>query len=174
MSTLDSILHSNMTVLTRDIYQRYISPKASQAHYILVGRAIVLGLLVVGYLLSVTTAQLLVVLVAFSGAGALQLMPAILGVCFPTRRLLTRAGVLSGIGVGLATLYVTLNLPGIDLVLAGASAHPLGLHAGVWSVLANFVVTIIVSRFTRPPSPETVRRIHGEIEQFVYGDSGRE
>ena len=160
MSTLDSILHANMTVLTRDVYQRYVAPDASQGHYILVGRAIVLALLVVGYMLSVTTFQFLVTLVALSGAGALQLMPAILGVCFPTRRLLTKAGVLAGIGTGLATLYVTVVV----------TPHPFGLHGGVWSVSANFIVTLIVSRFTRPSSPETVRRIHGELERFVYGE----
>lgn len=170
MSTLDSILHSNMTVLTRDVYQRYIAPRASQAHYILVGRAIVLALLLVGYVLSVTTFQFLVVLVSLSGAGALQLMPAILGVCFPGRTLLTRTGVLSGVGVGLATLYLTLDMPGVHLLVGDQfSAHPLGLHAGVWSLLANAAVTFVVSRFTRRPTPATVRRIHGEIERFVHG-----
>ena len=159
MSTLDSILHSNMTVLTRDVYQRYIRPGATPGHYIQVGRLIVLTLLVVGYMLSITTFEFLVVLVAISGAGALQLMPAIFGVCFPTRRLFTRAGVLAGIGIGLLTLYLTLVI----------APHPLGLHGGVWSVVANFTVTIAVSRFTRPPSAETVRRIHGEVERFVYG-----
>jgi len=159
MSTLDSILHSNMTVLTRDIYQRYIATTASQGHYILVGRLIVLGLLIVGYALSITTAGFLVVLVSLSGAGALQLMPAILGVCFPTKRLLTRAGVLTGVGVGLATLYVTLTM----------YPHPLGLHGGVWSLLANAVAAVTVSGFTSAPSAETVERIHGEIERYVYG-----
>ncbi len=159
MSTLDSILHSNMTVLTHDVYQRYIKRGASQAHYIRVGRAIVVILLAVAYLLSVRTFEFLVVLVALSGAGALQLMPAFVGVCFPTRRLFTRAGVLAGIGLGLVTLYVTLFL----------SPHPLGLHAGIWSIVVNFLVTIGVSRFTRPPSAATVRRIHGEVERYVYG-----
>jgi SSS family solute:Na+ symporter len=162
MSTLDSILHSNMTVLTRDVYQRYIAPKASQAHYILIGRAIVLALLVVGYILSVTTVQFLVTLVALSGAGALQLMPGIIGVCFPSRRLMTRAGVLWGIGVGLTTLYVTLMI----------IPHPLGLHGGVWSLIANYVVAKAVSRFSAPPRAGTVRRIHGEIERFVHGEQG--
>ncbi|SVC17046.1 uncharacterized protein METZ01_LOCUS269900, partial [marine metagenome] len=83
MSTLDSILHANMTVLTRDIYQRYVAPDRAQAHYVAVGRIIIAGLLVVGYLLSVGTYDFLVVLVTLSGAGALQLMPAILGVCMP-------------------------------------------------------------------------------------------
>ena len=159
MSTLDSILHSNMTVLTRDVYQRYIKPEASQAHYIAVGRVLVLVLLAVGYFLSVRTFGFLVTLVTMSGAGALQLMPAILGVCFPTRRVLTRSGVLAGIGTGLIVLYLTM-VPW---------PHPLSLHAAVWSVAANGLVTVIVSRFTRPPSAATVQRIHDEVERFVYG-----
>ena len=160
MSTLDSILHANMTVLTRDVYQRYVAAHASPGHYILVGRVFVVALLVVGYLLTVNTSEFLVVLVALSGAGALQLMPAVLGVCFPTRRLLTRTGVLAGIGTGMATLYLTLVV----------IPHPLSLHGGIWSVLVNFVVTIGVSRCTRPPTAATVWRIHGEMERFVYGD----
>jgi SSS family solute:Na+ symporter len=160
MSTLDSILHSNMTVLTRDVYQRYIVRGASQSHYVQAGRVMVLLLLLVGYSLSVRTFDLLVVLVSLSGAGALQLMPAFLGVCFPSRRLLTRAGVLAGIGVGMATLYFTLLV----------HPHPLGMHAGVWSLLANALTTVVVSHFTRPPSDATVERIHGELERFVYGE----
>ncbi len=61
-------------------------------------------------------------------------------------------------------------MPGVNLVFGNATAHPLGLHAGVWSVLVNFVVTIVVSHFTNPPSAQTVRRVHGEVERFVYGD----
>lgn len=160
MSTLDSILHANTTILTRDIYQRYVVRDASPSHYIQVGRVIVVGLLVIGYLLSVRTFGLLVVLVSLSGSGALQLMPAVLGVCMPAKRPLTRAGVLSGIAAGLATLYVTLIV----------TPHPFGMHAGIWSLLVNGLVAIVVSRFTRVSSPATVARIHGEIERFVYGE----
>lgn len=159
MSTLDSILHSNMTVLTRDVYQRYMAPDRSQAHYVLVGRIIVLALLGVGYVLSVTTADFLVTLVTLSGAGALQLMPGILGVCFPSRRLTTAAGVLSGIGVGMAVLYATLVV----------IPHPLGMHGAVWALAANFLVTWTVSRRSAPPSPATVARVHGAVEDYVYG-----
>jgi SSS family solute:Na+ symporter len=122
---------------------------------------IVLGLLLVGYLLSVRTYNFLVVLVALSGSGALQLMPGILGVCFPGGRTLTRTGVLAGLGVGLATLYVTLRIV----------PHPLGIHAGIWSLLINGAVALVVSSFTRAPSSETVRRVHGELERFVYGEA---
>lgn len=160
MSTLDSILHANMTVLTRDVYQRYVAPDRSQAHYVWVGRAIVLGLLVIGYVLSVRSFDFLVVLVTLSGAGALQLMPGIVGVCFPGRRSLTRAGVLAGLGVGLAVLYMTLVV----------HPHPLGMHGAIWALAANGLTAWAVSAFSAPPADETRLRIHGEVERFVYGD----
>ena len=163
MSTLDSILHANMTVLTRDVYQRYIVRQATPAHYIRFGRMAVLGLLALGFVLSIRTFNFLVVLVALSGAGALQLMPAILGVCFPSRRVLTRTGVLAGIAAGLVTLHVTLRV----------IPHPLGMHAWVWSLLVNALVTVAVSRVTAPPSGATVARIHGEVDRFIYGGQAR-
>jgi len=169
MSTLDSILHSNMTVLTRDVYQRYVAPGATQAHYVWIGRLIVVGLLGVGYVLSVKTFAFLVTLVTLSGSGALQLMPAIIGVCFPGRRTFTRAGVLGGMVAGLAVLYLTLVPAPNPLAGVVDLPHPLGVHAAVWSIVANFAVTIVVSRLTPPPSAETVIRIHGEVERFVYG-----
>ena len=161
MSTLDSILHANMTVLTRDIYQRYIVRDANDMHYVWVGRAIIAVLLVIGYLLSVRTYGFLVTLVTLSGSGALQLLPAMLGVCMPSRRLRTATGILAGIGVGLATLYTTLFIV----------PNPWGIHHSLWALAANFLTVMVVSRFTAPPSAETVERIHGEIERFVYGDT---
>ena len=160
MSTLDSILHANMTVLTRDVYQRYVAPDRTQKHYVMFGRAVVLVLLAVGYVLTVSTFEFLVTLITLSGAGALQLMPAILGVCYPGRRSTTRAGVIAGIVAGLLTLYITRVMV----------YQPLGIHEAAWSLAVNFVVTIIVSRFSAPPSDETRVRIHGEIERFVYGE----
>ncbi len=168
MSTLDSILHSNMTVLTRDVYQRYVAPRRNQAHYVAFGRCVVVGLLVVSYLLTVNSFDFLVRLVTLSATGTLQLLPAVCGVCFPSKRLTTRTGVVAGLATGLATLYVTgFGLPLVEA--GGALVRPLGVHEALWSVAANFVVTLGVSRFTRPPSEETVARIHGEVEDFVYG-----
>lgn len=164
MSTLDSILHANMSVLTRDVYQRYLAPDRTQQHYVMVGRAIVMALLVVGYFLSVRTFDFLVVLVTLSGSGALQLMPMIVGVCFPGRFVFTRAGVLAGLATGLSVLYVTLVVV----------PHPLGMHGGIWSLIANSIIAIGVSAVTSPPSDETLTRIHGEVERQVYGPSSQE
>jgi SSS family solute:Na+ symporter len=88
-------------------------------------------------------------------------MPAIIGVLFPTRRTLTRAGVLAGLVVGLVTLYVTLVV----------APHPFGLHGGIWALLFNTVVTLMVSAVTDPPSDDTVERIHGEVERQIYPET---
>ena len=100
-------------------------------------------------------------LVTLSGSGALQLMPAILGVCFPGGRTLTRAGVLAGLVSGLATLYVTLVVV----------PHPMGMHGGLWGLLVNSVIAVAVSAVTPGPTSETIRRIHGEVERLVYGST---
>ena len=168
MSTLDSILHANMTVLTRDVYQRYIARGRTQAHYVFVGRAIVLGLLAIAFGLSVTESDLLVAIVTLSGSGALQLLPAVVGVCFPGGRSFSRTGVLAGLVAGLGALALTLPLP-ISLPVPW-DAHPLGIHGGIWGLVANVVVAVVVSVVTRHPSEATVARVHGEIERFVHGE----
>lgn len=160
MSTLDSILHANTTVLTRDVYQRFINPEASRAHYVQVSRIFIVGFLLIGYVLSVYTFEYLVILVTLSGAGALQLMPAIVGVIFPSRFRYSTAGVLAGITAGLVTLFFTLVV----------WPHPLTLHGGVWGTAVNWTVAWLVSRVTPSPSPATVNRIHGALEWFIYGD----
>ena len=164
MSTLDSILHANMTVLTRDVYQRYLARDRSQKHYVRVGQGIVLALLGVAYWLSLQESALLVSIINLSGSGALQLLPAIIGVCFPGGRSLSKAGVLAGLAAGVATLWWSLLL----------DPNPMGIHGGLWGLAANFVVAVAVSTVTRGPSEETVERVHGEVERFVYGDDETE
>jgi len=56
-------------------------------------------------------------------------------------------------------LYVTLVV----------SPHPLGMHGGLWGLLVNTAVALNVSAYTTPPSAETIERVHGEVERFVYG-----
>jgi SSS family solute:Na+ symporter len=88
-------------------------------------------------------------------------MPAIMGVCFPGGRTFTKAGVLSGLGSGLGVLYFTLVV----------SPHPLGVHGGIWGLVCNALVAWFVSRLSAPPSAETIARVHGEVERFVYGEN---
>jgi len=158
MSTLEGIIHSNMTVLTRDVYQRYIRPEAPPEHYVKVGRFIIVALIVVGYWLSLANYDFLVTIVTLSGAGALQLWPGVMGNLFPSKFRFTRTGVMAGLIAGLLALYWTLIV----------YPHPLTLHGGVWATGVNFVIAGGVSLFTEPPSKETTMRIHGSLEEAMY------
>ncbi len=159
MSTLDSILHANMTVLTRDVYQRYLVEGKSQEHYIFVGRMIVVALLIVAFILTLWSSATLVDLVQVSSIGALQLLPGLLGICFPSKNLTTRLGVLAGILIGLdISIFTVYVVP-----------HPFAIHGALWGLTANFAATYFVSRMTAPPSVDTRRRIHGMLEEFVHG-----
>ena len=159
MSTVDSILHANMTVLTRDIYQRYLAPDREPAHYINVGRLAAILIMIIASWLALSGTDSLVVIVSMSGAGALQLMPGILNVCFPTRRTLTSSGMVAGVIAGLITLYLT------SVVIP----HPLGLHGGIWSLLVNFAVAVAVSTVTKSPDAQTRQRMRSVMEELVYG-----
>jgi SSS family solute:Na+ symporter len=159
MSTLDSILHSNMTVLTRDVYQRYVNPDADEARVVMMGRVIIVALLLVAFVLSISSSDFLVVIVTMSAAGALQLMPGICAVCLPSPRPLTANGVLAGVFAGMATLYVTTIM----------TPHPLGIHGGIWALTANWSTAWVVTRFSTAPDAARVARIHGALEDFIYG-----
>lgn len=148
MSTLSGILHANMTLLSRDLFQGYLRPAASGSQAIRFGRWCVVFITVLGFLLTVLNPGFLVQLVAVSGAGALQLLPAVAGNLFPNRLRLSKQGVLAGLSVGLPVLGLTLFGLGSWL-----QPHPLGLHAGIWGLLANLAVAWAWSRRGGIPGP---------------------
>ena len=61
--------------------------------------------------------------------------------------------------VGLATLYVTTVV----------SPHPWGMHGGIWALMVNWLLAWSLTLVTAAPEPARVGRIHGALEEFVYG-----
>ena len=78
---------------------------------------------------------------------------------FPSRFLFTARAITLGLLASLATLFYTLVV----------NPHPLDIHGGVWAVAVNFVLVILVSRRTEPPSQETVQRIPSGRGFFAIG-----
>jgi Na+/proline symporter len=60
---------------------------------------------------------------------------------------------------GMVVLFITLVVV----------PHPYGMHGGIWALLLNTLVAWGVSMVSAPPSAQTVKRVHGEIEKLVYG-----
>jgi solute:Na+ symporter, SSS family len=162
------------TVFTYDLYQSYIHKGASDRHYLKVGRWATVG----GILLSIATAYAAIsfnnimdtLQLVFSFVNAPLFATFLLGM-FSKRT--TGHGAFTGLicGTGAAMIHHGLTLP--------IEAHP-GVHGGwlhvihtypsdmaqnfygaIWAFSINFVVTVIVSRFSAPkPEAELVGLVH--------------
>jgi solute:Na+ symporter, SSS family len=175
------------TVFTYDLYQAYIHKGASDRHYLAVGRWATVG----GILLSICTAFAAInfnnimdtLQLVFSFVNAPLFATFLLGM-FSKRT--TGHGAFTGLiaGTVAAMVHHGLTLP--------IEAHP-GIHGGwitvlhhypsdmaqnfygaIWAFSVNFVVTVIVSLFTRPrPESELVGLVHSltpkpEVSHVVW------
>lgn len=73
-----------------------------------------------------------------------QIFPLVLGVFAWPRS--SKAGVCTGLAVGLT----------ITILFTFVWVHPLGIHAGIWGLLFNLPISIIVSLMTKPAKRETL------------------
>ncbi|MEZ4702046.1 MAG: sodium:solute symporter family protein [Rhodothermales bacterium] len=164
MSTADSNLHALSAIITRDIYDRFIDPTASEARRTWVGRLIIFfatGLALLIVIVSRTSATVnLVGMIAQLGLLAIafssQLLPMAFDMLFIKRG--TRQGAVAGIVVGLGIVF--LLSPLWPSILGGGSdaltQFRTILDIGAWGLLANVVVFGVVSAMTRQqPVSET-------------------
>ncbi|MDA0350112.1 MAG: sodium:solute symporter family protein [Verrucomicrobia bacterium] len=165
MSTADSNLHALSAVLTRDVYDKFVRPKADERERTWFGRiVIIVATLLSLWLVSIgdknpdfkplaLIAQLMFVAMAFS----CQLLPLAIDVLFLRRGTQTGAiwGILSGILVVFLFTPVTTLLPGHGF---GNSIRELTgtlsklFDIGFVGVVVNALVFVIVSKFTEQPA----------------------
>jgi SSS family solute:Na+ symporter len=158
MSTADSNLHTLSALLTRDIFDRFIHPGASQTQRAWVGRAVIAIATLVALamvLISETSTtfnpvqeigKLMILAIAFS----CQLLPVAFDMLYFRRG--TRLGAIAGMIAGLVIVFTftpfasgaTESL-GLAETLKSLSKH---VHAGMWGLMTNTLVFIIVSTFT--------------------------
>jgi SSS family solute:Na+ symporter len=148
ISTADSNLHALSAILTKDIYIRFIRPKAGGKEGVLVGRVIIFLATIVALWLALTQPGMIVPIGFISMAATLQLVPPVMALFWWPR--VTKAGAIGGILVGLAVMFL-------------ARSSPLGIHFGFWGVMANSAVLLSVSLLTSPRGKELVREFEGAI-----------
>ena len=179
MSTADSNLHAMSAVVTRDVYDRFIHPEASDKERTWVGRGVIAGgtILSVGLVLLSKSVEesakkgeatdplamivsLMILAIAFSS----QLLPVTADMLFIRKG--TKAGAIAGILVGLSivALFSPLVTPhlGDELKKTIAQMGKL-LDKGTWGLIANTIVFAVVSSFTEQVSQEK----REEMEQII-------
>jgi SSS family solute:Na+ symporter len=165
MSTADSNLHALSAVLTRDVYDRYVRPQASERERTWVGRGIILvATLLALWLVHVSEratgefnpfsliAEMMLLAIAF----ACQLLPPTLDILFFRKG--TTAGVIAGLIAGLIVVLAFTPLSNLFLETGGAFEEGRDrvkrlVDIGCCGFVVNVLVFALVSRWTRPLDP---------------------
>jgi SSS family solute:Na+ symporter len=166
MSSIDSVLNSTATLWTKDIYQRFIKKQASDKHYLAVGQIATLVLLVLGVVTSPVSSRYEGIYVAvqtylsfFQGPTFSVLL---LGI-FWSRT--TQWGGLSGLAGGLI-VSILLHWFSDELF----TINDPFLYVSWWSFVAGFIITIVVSLFTRPHPRE---KLYGLVYRLAQREQNK-
>lgn len=145
MSSVDSYTNSAATIVSRDLYKRFLAPDRDDAHYLRVGRLVSLGMIVMGVAMVPVVERLTIyeafqTFLSFFQGPTLTLL---LGGLFWPRA--TQAGGLAALGAGLVCSSVLYFGVGVGF-----------LHLSFWSFAVAAITLVGVSRFTPPPDPALI------------------
>jgi SSS family solute:Na+ symporter/sodium/proline symporter len=151
VSTAISYLLVPATALVRDLYQRFINPKASERHLVWLLRGLVVALGTIAFVISTYSEKFLeVALRAYTiyGTGITPSLVAAL-----TWKRATAQGAVSSIALGVATTLIW-EFGGL-----GAST---GVDPVIPAIVLSVLTLVIVSLMTPPPRPEQLKPFFGE------------
>jgi Na+/proline symporter len=188
MSTADSNLHALSAVLTRDIYDQFVRPQASERERVWVGRTVILAattlslvIVIVGRQSGTLSKHNFLNMIAQMGFTAIdfstQLLPVAVDMLFLRKG--TGKGAAAGLAAGLLAAFV---FGPLFAMLVSALGEPAALtsiveqvkaingdvpmHKSVWGLMLNIPIFVLVSLFTRKPDPN-------KIEQYRQIFAGR-
>lgn len=157
MSTANSQIHAVSTVVTMDIYQRYVNRNASQSRIVFIGRLSLVGFSLAAYIMALTVPGLLVTIGIAALAGTAQLIVPTIG-AITWRRAHPMAafwGLVAGVSCVLWLTY------GADI------SNPLGLHAGIWGLIINTTLFVVLSLALERRDQDVVERFDQARQDYV-------
>ncbi|WP_153397863.1 sodium:solute symporter family protein [Ornithinicoccus halotolerans] len=151
LSTASGLLLVISSSVANDLYYKKVNPQASEARQLLVGRTAMAGAIVVAGYLGINPPGFVAQVVALAfGLAAASFFPIlVLGIFW---KKCTAAGAVAGMAVGLGTT-LAYQLWTIDIY--GNAEGFFGIQEtgfGTIGMILNFIVTIVVSQFTTPPT----------------------
>lgn len=149
MSSSDTITHGAASVYTMDFHRKVFNPHLSDQRSVLVTRIAVFIFCSIAYYIAVFGAQSLVALLLGAYGSIVQFLPLVTATFFWSRA--TKQGAIAGLLVGVL----------VNFYFSVLTTTPLEIHAGIWGLLVNIVVLVIVSMLTKPHQEE-------HVEKFVF------
>lgn len=151
MSTISSQLLVTSSAITEDFYKAFFRREATDKELVLVGRLAVLGVAIIGILLSLNPNDTILGLVGYAWAGfGSAFGPAVLLSLYWKK--MTRWGALAGMIVGAATVLIWVNVPGLSDAL----------YEMIPGFVLSFLAVIVVSLLTKDPS----KRVQGTFVEM--------
>jgi len=183
MSTADSNLHALGGLVTRDVYDRFIRPQATEKERLWVGRLVILAASFLSLLVVLSGSrqdssfvgfmEMMVGLGLFGVAFSVQLLPIAIDVLFVRKGTSVAACAGLATGVVFAFMFTSLFNPLVEWIgfsslrsLASLVAWvkaALPIHASVWGLVPNAIVLVVVSTFTKPVSEEIRLRFARDV-----------
>ena len=165
MSSVDSYLNSAATLLTHDLYKRFLKPDSDEAHLLRVGRitTVALVLWAIGFALFISTKEetgiytIFQTLMAFFQGPAFALI--LTGLLWP-RANGTGAFVGFVSGIACSVGLFTLNQPAVYEFLGWRPLFQIAdpyLYFSIWAFLVAFGLIVVVSLCTAPEPEEKIR-----------------
>lgn len=155
MSTISSQLLVTSSAITEDFYKAFFRRKATDKELVLVGRLSVLGVAIIGILLSLNPNDTILGLVGYAWAGfGSAFGPAVLLSLYWKK--MTRWGALAGMIVGAATVLIWVNVPGLSEAL----------YEMIPGFVLSFLAVVVVSLLTKDPSTK-VQGTFVEMEETL-------
>ena len=136
------------SMLTRDLYKRYLNPGADHATQVWVGRIGVLIIVLAALIVATVSTDALVLLGGLAVAYGFQMWPALIAVCWWPW--LTRAGVSWGLLAGIIAVTFTETI-GQNIFQGGLpwGRWPWTIHAAGWGIFFNLGLAIVISAATQ-------------------------
>ncbi|RKD32494.1 sodium:solute symporter [Thermohalobacter berrensis] len=152
MSSSDTITHGAASVYTFDFHKKVINPNMDDRKSLIVTRIAVVIFCSVAYYIAVFGAKSLVALLLGAYGSIVQFFPIMFAVFFWPRA--TKQGAILGLLTGtIINFYLTIS---------GFSIYD--IHSGIWGLLGNTFVLIIVSLLTKPQDKEHVYKFVEESQ----------
>lgn len=167
MSTANSQVHSMASIYALDFHKTYINKSISDKKIVWVGRYSILVLSAFAYVMALFATELLVTIGLLALAGTAQVIVPTVGALFWRRS--TVAGTWAGLSVGIVVLILFNWLSifgGTNLRAPGPFAYGGG---GLFALLCNIVVFIVVSLLTKPRPEALIGEINEQYKEFYHG-----
>lgn len=170
-ATCAIFLFSASAMLTRDVIKAEFVADMSHQAQIKTSRLITILLLVMAFMFATLTPHAISVIGKLSAGLSLQLLPALVGVCWLPS--ISRRGVLLGLVAGLLVVFATdqtgiFLLEKIEKISTKWSPWPLNVHAAVWGLVVNAIIVLLVTAFNREAANSRHReRVHRYLNDHV-------